>query len=87
MASVKYTTAPSTTPATTRLAVSALLAGSLLFAACRAEREPSTFVTGANLPWLDGKMAWDIADHAEWGVDSDAGHAHPVPTSRTDRRR
>ena len=87
MASVKYTTAPSTTPAATRLAVSALLAGSLLFAACRAEREPSAFITGANLPWLDGKMGWDIADHAEWGVDSDAGHAHPVPTSRTDRRR
>ena len=43
-----------------------------------ADREAAPFVVGCNLPWLDGKMGWDIGDHAEWGVgfDAESARAH-----------
>ena len=31
----------------------------------------SGFVLGCNLPWLDGRMGWDIAYHPEWGYGFD----------------
>jgi hypothetical protein len=68
----------------TRFAVPALVVCGLLFAGCRADREPTSFVTEANLPWLDGKMGWDLADHAEWGVgfDADSATAHFADMAR-----
>ncbi|MCZ6679484.1 MAG: cellulase family glycosylhydrolase [Candidatus Poribacteria bacterium] len=29
------------------------------------------FILGCNLPWLDGRMGWDIAYHEEWGYGFD----------------
>ena len=58
--------------------VACAIACVLLLPACRSERPASDFIVGANLPWLDGKMGWDLADHAEWGVgfDADSATAH-----------
>ena len=32
------------------------------------------FVLGCNLPWLDGKMGWDIAFKEDWGYGFDQAH-------------
>ena len=34
-------------------------------------RRSEPFVLGCNLPWLDGRMGWDIAFHEEWGYGFD----------------
>lgn len=34
-------------------------------------RDKEPFIIGCNLPWLDGKMGWDIAYHPKWGYGFD----------------
>lgn len=52
--------------------VSLCLVGCVLLWACDGPPKRSSFVVGCDLPWLDGHMGWDMADHAEWGVGFNA---------------
>ena len=42
------------------------------------EDGPAKFILGCNLPWLDGRMGWDIAFHEEWGYGFDQARVEAI---------
>ena len=40
--------------------------------------KPDQFILGCNLPWLDGRMGWDIAFHEEWGYGFDQSRVDQI---------
>jgi len=51
----------------TKILVFPLLISSLAFGG----EVRDTFILGCNLPWLDGRMGWDVAYKPEWGCGFD----------------